>query len=93
VFRGKGYLGLRRGRHFKGEVEMIRRLVWVLVWMGCSAAAWAAPEQTAGSGPVCLYESKAYSEGAYVCVQKSLMLTCALEGTRDLEARCRQRRQ
>ncbi len=60
---------------------MIRRLVWVLVCMGCSTAAWAAPEAQAG-GPVCLYESKAYSEGAYVCVQKSLMLTCATDGPR-----------
>src|SRR5579863_9326996 len=68
----------------KGEVEMIRRLVWVVVFMGCSAAASAAPETKAGASPVCLYESKAYSEGAYVCVQKSLMLTCATEGTRAI---------
>jgi hypothetical protein len=85
VFRGKGFWGSTQGRSFsEGEVEMIRCLVWVLVCMGCSAAAWAAPEQKAGAGPVCLYESKAYSEGTYVCVQKSLMLTCASDGTRAI---------
>jgi hypothetical protein len=42
----------------------------------------AAPEQKAGSSPVCLYESKAYSEGAFVCVQKSLILTCVADGAR-----------
>ena len=61
---------------------MIRYLAWILICMGCAGAAVAAPEQRAGGGPVCLYESKAYSEGAYICVQKSLMLTCSSDGAR-----------
>jgi hypothetical protein len=46
------------------------------------ATAWAAPEPKPAASPVCLYESKAYSEGAFVCVQKSLMLTCTADGAR-----------
>jgi Protein of unknown function (DUF1496) len=50
--------------------------IWILVGGSCLATASAAPE----AGPVCLYESKAYSEGAFVCVQKSLMLSCTADG-------------
>lgn len=32
--------------------------------------------------PTCLYQSRSYSEGAFICVQKSLMQTCTSEGTR-----------
>ena len=51
----------------------------VLPLLGCimtltaSAAAQAA-------GPTCLYQSRSYSEGAYICVQRSLMQTCAADG-------------
>jgi hypothetical protein len=34
------------------------------------------------AGPICLYQGRSYSEGALVCVQKSLMLNCVTEGTR-----------
>ena len=61
---------------------MMRGLIGMLVGVGCLGAAFAAPEPKAGSSPVCLYESKAYSEGAFVCVQKSLALTCVADGTR-----------
>ena len=61
---------------------MIRCLASILICMCWSVTALAAPEQKAGAGPVCLYESKTYSDGAYVCVQKSLMLVCASDGTR-----------
>ena len=45
----------------------------------------------------CLYGSRTYSEGAFICVQKSLMLSCSSEGARvtwkvvaekDLSDRC-----
>ena len=58
-------------------------LVWMLVGLSCLGAASAAPEGGT-AGPVCLYESKAYSEGAFVCVQKSLMLSCVADGGRAL---------
>jgi hypothetical protein len=76
---------------------MIRCFVWLFIYMGCSAAAVAAPEQRPGVGPVCLYQSRSYSEGAYVCVQKSLMQVCSFDGThatwkpvpdRDINERC-----
>ncbi len=59
---------------------MRRRWIWILVGGSCLASASAAPEPGPNAGPVCLYESKAYSEGAFVCVQKSLMLSCTADG-------------
>ena len=76
---------------------MSRYFVWILIGLCCAGAVVAAPERKAGVGPVCLYDSKSYSDGAYVCVQKSLMLMCASDGTRavwkpvadrDLSERC-----
>ena len=64
---------------------------------GLAAAQSSGPEQGAVSGPVCLYESRAYSDGAFICLQKSLMLNCSSDGTRatwkvvvdrDLSERC-----
>jgi hypothetical protein len=56
--------------------------IGMLVFADCLGTAWAAPEAKPDASPVCLYESKAYSEGAFVCVQKSLMLTCTADGPR-----------
>jgi|SRR5579871_3930319 len=76
---------------------MMRSLIWILVCVACSGVASAAPEAKPNAGPVCLFESKAYSEGAYVCAQKSLMLTCTADGDhvawkpvadKDLNDRC-----
>jgi Protein of unknown function (DUF1496) len=61
---------------------MMRRLIWMLACGSCLGTAWAAPEPKSNANPVCLYESKAYTEGAFVCVQKSLMLTCTADGAR-----------
>ena len=62
---------------------MMRCLIWIFVCAGCLGVASAAPELKSNAGPVCLYESRAYSEGAFVCVQKSLMLTCVADGARS----------
>jgi uncharacterized protein DUF1496 len=76
---------------------MVRGLIGTLVGLACLGMASAAAEQRAGFGPVCLYGSKTYSEGAFVCVQKSLMLVCSAEEARmswkpvpekDLNDRC-----
>jgi hypothetical protein len=32
--------------------------------------------------PACLYQSRSYSEGAFICVQKSLMQACTSDGAR-----------
>jgi hypothetical protein len=76
---------------------MRRRWIWIIVAANYNLAASAAPEAKPNASPACLYESKAYSEGAFVCVQKSLMLTCAADGShmswkvvadRELNDRC-----
>ena len=59
------------------------------------ASGIAGPGHAADSA--CLYQSRSYSEGAYICVQRSLMQTCASDGSRmtwrivadrDLSERC-----
>jgi uncharacterized protein DUF1496 len=61
---------------------MRRCWIWILAGASCfaTATATAAPEPKPNASPACLYESKAYSEGAFVCVQKSVMLACTVEG-------------
>lgn len=34
------------------------------------------------SAPLCIYDSKTYSDGAYICAQKSMMLTCQADGAK-----------
>jgi Protein of unknown function (DUF1496) len=34
------------------------------------------------ASPVCVYESKSYSDGALICVNRALMLGCSLDGGR-----------
>jgi Protein of unknown function (DUF1496) len=79
---------------------MIHRCFRVFSLACCGALIAAVPlraEQQTSAGPACLYASKAYSDGAFICVQKSLMLSCASDGTRavwkivadrDLSERC-----
>lgn len=76
---------------------MIRRFALVLICVSCSGGAFAAPGEKPATGPVCLYESRTYSEGAYICIQKSLMQVCTSDGThaawkgvpdRDINDRC-----
>jgi hypothetical protein len=48
----------------------------------------AASEQKPGAAPAapvvltCVYNSKTYSDGAHVCVNKNLMLTCAADSSK-----------
>jgi len=76
---------------------MKRCWISIVVGASCLTAASAAPEPKPDAGPVCFYESSAYSVGAFVCVQKSLMLTCVAEGAhvswkptsdKDINDRC-----
>jgi hypothetical protein len=76
---------------------MIRHLAWIFICVVCAGPAVAAPGQRADASPVCLYNSRSYSDGAYICVQKSLMQTCASDGAhatwkavldKDLSERC-----
>ena len=61
---------------------MTRPLIWLIACGSCLGVASAAPEPRPNASPVCLYESKAFSEGAFVCVQKSLMMACTADGGR-----------
>ena len=40
------------------------------------------------NAPLCVYDSKDYSDGAYICAQKSMMLNCVADGS-DLNALAR----
>jgi hypothetical protein len=44
--------------------------------------ATSANAQQVSSGPTCIYESRAYSEGADVCIARSLMQTCTSDAGR-----------
>lgn len=72
------------------------RYFCIFIFLVCSGLALAEPLQSS-AGPACLYDSKSYSNGAYICVQKSLMLTCSSDGThaswkivtdKDISERC-----
>ena len=72
------------------------RYFFIFIFLACSGLAAAEPLQSS-AGPACLYGSKSYSNGAYICVQKSLMLTCSFDGMhaswkivadRDISERC-----
>lgn len=39
----------------------------------------AASADSKSAAPACTYSSKTYGDGAFVCVQKSLMLKCAVD--------------
>jgi hypothetical protein len=79
---------------------MIRHCFWAFTLVCCAGLIAAAPlraEQKATGGAACLYHSRSYSDGAFICVQKSLMLSCSSDGTRatwkivadrDLSERC-----
>jgi Protein of unknown function (DUF1496) len=42
----------------------------------------AAPDTAAADQALCIYHNRSYSEGAHICVQPQLMLSCAAEGAR-----------
>lgn len=49
---------------------------------GVATLSIASPLHAADS--VCIYQSRSYSEGAFICVQKSLMQTCTSDGARPV---------
>src|ERR1700709_834304 len=52
------------------------RLVAALM-LGAGQRAQAQAPSVPASAPVCIYESESYSDGAYLCIRKGLMLGCA----------------
>jgi len=81
-------------------IEMIRHSLCafaVLCFSGFVFSTDPAAAEPAPTAAACLYQSRTYSDGAYICVQKSLMLTCSSDGPRaswkvvadrDLSERC-----
>jgi Protein of unknown function (DUF1496) len=74
---------------------MIRRQAQSLLFGGAMTLLASGLAQAAD--PACVYQSRSYSEGAYICVQRSLMQTCTSDGARmvwrviadgELNARC-----
>jgi hypothetical protein len=71
-----------------GRGDMIRTFVaaacFACVVAACSAClgATASLAQSAPASPACVYENRSYSDGALICIYRSLMLTCAQDGAR-----------
>ena len=61
-------------------MRMNRPLVLLLL-SGCAMTLPVAGPAHA-TDPACLYQSRSYSEGAFICVQKSLMQSCTVDGGR-----------
>ena len=81
-------------------IAMIRHSFYALALLCFSGSIFCAKPAMAEPAPAvaaCLYQSRAYSDGAYICVQKSLLLACSSDGARmswkvvadkDLSERC-----
>lgn len=77
-------------------MRSLSRFFSLAIWLAFLVFPAAAQTQPA-SAPLCIYDSKDYSDGAFICVQKSLMLNCSADGTKatwkivddkDINARC-----
>jgi len=40
--------------------------------------------QPAPAGVVCVYDDRSFSDGAHICVQKNLMMTCTVSGNKPV---------
>lgn len=58
----------------------IARRAILLSLFGFTMLSVASPAHAADSA--CVYQSRSYSEGAFICVQKSLMQACTSDGAR-----------
>ncbi len=45
-----------------------------------TTAAWA--QSAPAASPVCVYESRSYSDGALICIYRTLMLSCSSDGAK-----------
>jgi hypothetical protein len=57
---------------------MIRIFLAALSVSLWTTVAWA--QSAPAALPVCVYESRSYSDGALICIYRTLMLTCSLDG-------------
>jgi hypothetical protein len=59
------------------------------ILIGASALALSAlvqpwPARAADPAPLCIYEGNSFSEGAHICAESSLMMTCSMAGDRAI---------
>ena len=47
-----------------------------------TALGLAGPARAADPAPLCIYEGNTFSEGAHICAQASLMMSCSMVGER-----------
>ena len=59
---------------------MIRSFV-VAACLAC-ASATAVLAQAVPASPACVYENQSYSDGALICIYRSLMLSCSQDGAK-----------
>lgn len=74
-----------------------RRIFSLAAVIAIISAASTVRGQPAPSRVVCVYDDRLFSDGAHICVQKNLMMTCTVSGERaawtlvldkDLSERC-----
>jgi hypothetical protein len=65
----------------KRRGDMIRALVG-LAFASLVVCFGATEASAQPASPVCVYDSKSYSDGALICVNRALMLSCSLDGVR-----------
>jgi len=49
-----------------------------------SALSLIAADRAAAEQALCVYHNRSYSDGAHICIQRQLMMTCAAEGGRAI---------
>jgi hypothetical protein len=59
---------------------MIRIFLAVLSASLWTTTAWA--QSAPAASPVCVYESRSYSDGALICIYRTLMLSCSSDGAK-----------
>ena len=63
----------------------MQRILTLIGIIPLALAAWeATPPARAADAPLCIYEGNSFSEGAHICAQASLMMTCSVAGDRAI---------
>ena len=64
---------------------MIRLPTLIGLSMLALSGPWhAEPAQAAGTTPLCIYDGNSFSEGAHICAQASLVMTCSIVADRPV---------
>jgi hypothetical protein len=64
----------------QGRGDMRRVFLAALSVCLWAPVAWA--QGAPAASPVCVYESRSYSDGALICMNRALMLSCSLDGSK-----------